>query len=104
MTDLAAELIGDREIETVVTGIRPGEKIHEILISEEEATRTVGPRRATSPSVRCSRSWPIPSTNRRALERRLQLGEQHHGARRAGRFPAAQDPGSDRPADGGTAR
>jgi FlaA1/EpsC-like NDP-sugar epimerase len=41
MTDLAAHLIGDRAIETVVTGIRPGEKIHEILVSEEEATRTV---------------------------------------------------------------
>jgi FlaA1/EpsC-like NDP-sugar epimerase len=41
MTDLAAQLIGDRQIETIVTGIRPGEKIHEILISEEEATRTV---------------------------------------------------------------
>lgn len=41
MTDLAAQLIGDRAIETVITGIRPGEKIHEILISEEEATRTV---------------------------------------------------------------
>ncbi|HEX7950081.1 MAG TPA: polysaccharide biosynthesis protein [Candidatus Limnocylindrales bacterium] len=41
MTDLAAELIGDRDIATVITGIRPGEKIHEILISEEEATRTV---------------------------------------------------------------
>ena len=41
MTDLAAELIGNRKIETVITGIRPGEKIHEILISEEEATRTV---------------------------------------------------------------
>lgn len=41
MTDLAAHLIGDRDIETVVTGIRPGEKIHEILVSEEEATRTV---------------------------------------------------------------
>jgi FlaA1/EpsC-like NDP-sugar epimerase len=41
MTDLAACLIGDRDIETVVTGIRPGEKIHEILLSEEEATRTV---------------------------------------------------------------
>jgi UDP-glucose 4-epimerase len=41
MTDLAAYLIGDRPIETVVTGIRPGEKIHEILLSEEEATRTV---------------------------------------------------------------
>jgi FlaA1/EpsC-like NDP-sugar epimerase len=41
MTDLAAHLIGDRDIETVITGIRPGEKIHEILISEEEATRTI---------------------------------------------------------------
>jgi FlaA1/EpsC-like NDP-sugar epimerase len=41
MTDLAAHLIGDRNIATVVTGIRPGEKIHEILVSEEEATRTV---------------------------------------------------------------
>jgi FlaA1/EpsC-like NDP-sugar epimerase len=41
MTDLATELIGGRPIDTVVTGIRPGEKIHEILISEEEATRTV---------------------------------------------------------------
>ncbi|MDP2232122.1 MAG: polysaccharide biosynthesis protein [Actinomycetota bacterium] len=41
MTDLAAYLIGERDIETVVTGIRPGEKIHEILLSEEEATRTI---------------------------------------------------------------
>ena len=41
MTDLAAYLIGDRDIETRITGIRPGEKIHEILLSEEEATRTV---------------------------------------------------------------
>jgi FlaA1/EpsC-like NDP-sugar epimerase len=41
MLDLATQLIGDRHIETVVSGIRPGEKIHEILISDEEATRTV---------------------------------------------------------------
>jgi FlaA1/EpsC-like NDP-sugar epimerase len=41
MTDLAAALIGDRPIQTVVTGIRPGEKVHEILVSEEEGTRTV---------------------------------------------------------------
>jgi UDP-glucose 4-epimerase len=40
MTDLAAFLIGDRDISTVFTGIRPGEKIHEILVSEEEAQRT----------------------------------------------------------------
>jgi UDP-glucose 4-epimerase len=41
VTDVAASLIGDREIETVFTGIRPGEKIHEILVSEEESFRTV---------------------------------------------------------------
>jgi FlaA1/EpsC-like NDP-sugar epimerase len=37
--NIARALIGDRQIETVVTGIRPGEKIHEILVSEEEANR-----------------------------------------------------------------
>jgi UDP-glucose 4-epimerase len=41
MTDLATVLIGDRPIEVVTTGIRPGEKVHEILVSEEEASRTV---------------------------------------------------------------
>lgn len=40
VTDVAAAMIGDRPIETVITGIRPGEKIHEILISEEESFRT----------------------------------------------------------------
>jgi UDP-glucose 4-epimerase len=40
ITDVAAVLIGDRKIETRVTGIRPGEKVHEILVSEEEAGRT----------------------------------------------------------------
>ena len=38
--DVAAVLIGDLPIETIFTGIRPGEKIHEILVSEEEAYRT----------------------------------------------------------------
>lgn len=42
VTDVAAALVGDREIETRVTGIRPGEKVHEILVSEEEAYRTIG--------------------------------------------------------------
>ena len=39
--DIAAALVGERKIETIVTGIRPGEKVHEILVSEEEAYRTV---------------------------------------------------------------
>lgn len=41
MIDVAAALIGDRDIEIEYTGIRPGEKIHEVLVSEEEAPRTV---------------------------------------------------------------
>ena len=39
--DVAKVLIGDRPIKMVVTGIRPGEKIHEIMVSDEEANRTV---------------------------------------------------------------
>lgn len=38
--DVARALIGDRSIEIQITGIRPGEKVHEILISEEEGHRT----------------------------------------------------------------
>lgn len=41
VVDLAAALIGGRPIQTVITGIRPGEKLHEILISEEEGNRSV---------------------------------------------------------------
>jgi FlaA1/EpsC-like NDP-sugar epimerase len=41
VVDIATALIGDRPVEQVVTGIRPGEKIHEILVSDEEAHRTV---------------------------------------------------------------
>jgi UDP-glucose 4-epimerase len=41
ITDVATALIGDRPIRQVTTGIRPGEKIHEIMVSEEEAYRTV---------------------------------------------------------------
>ncbi|TMC55515.1 MAG: NAD-dependent epimerase/dehydratase family protein [Chloroflexi bacterium] len=39
--DLARVLIGDRGIRIEVVGIRPGEKVHEILVSEEECHRTV---------------------------------------------------------------
>ena len=34
-------LIGGRDIPIVFTGIRPGEKIHEIMVSEEECHRTI---------------------------------------------------------------
>jgi UDP-glucose 4-epimerase len=41
VVDIAHALIGERPIKTVVTGIRPGEKIHEILVSDEESHLTV---------------------------------------------------------------
>jgi UDP-glucose 4-epimerase len=39
VVDIAAVLIGGRAIETHVIGIRPGEKVHEIMVSEEEIHR-----------------------------------------------------------------
>ena len=39
--DLAEVMIRERNIDIEFTGIRPGEKIHEILISEEEIPRTI---------------------------------------------------------------
>jgi FlaA1/EpsC-like NDP-sugar epimerase len=41
VTTLADALIDGRDVPVEVTGIRPGEKVHEILVSEEEAPRTV---------------------------------------------------------------
>ncbi len=40
IVDVAKALIGDRDVETLITGIRPGEKVHEIMVSDEEAWRT----------------------------------------------------------------
>jgi UDP-glucose 4-epimerase len=40
VVDIAKALIGDLEIELKIVGIRPGEKIHEIMVSEEEGYRT----------------------------------------------------------------
>lgn len=40
IVDLARAMMGDEELPIVFTGIRPGEKIHEIMVSEEECYRT----------------------------------------------------------------
>ena len=40
ITELAKVLMADRRLPLIYTGIRPGEKVHEILVSEEEAGRT----------------------------------------------------------------
>lgn len=39
--NIAKALIGSRGIQTQVVGIRPGEKMHEIMVSEEEANHCV---------------------------------------------------------------
>ena len=41
LVNVAQALIGDMPIEVKIVGIRPGENIHEILVSEEEAHRTI---------------------------------------------------------------
>lgn len=41
VTDIAHVLIGRRRVDVKFIGIRPGEKIHEIMVSQEEAYRTV---------------------------------------------------------------
>ncbi len=40
IADVAAALIEERPIAIEITGIRPGEKVHEILVSDEEAWHT----------------------------------------------------------------
>ena len=51
--DIARVLIGERDIEIQETGVRPGEKTHEILVSLEEASRTFsrGDYYVISPSI-----------------------------------------------------
>jgi len=39
--NIAKAIIGDRDIEIKINGIRPGEKIHEIMVSEEEINHTI---------------------------------------------------------------
>jgi UDP-glucose 4-epimerase len=39
--NIAKALIGDRSVDIQIIGIRPGEKMHEILISEEEANHCI---------------------------------------------------------------
>jgi UDP-glucose 4-epimerase len=40
VVDIASTLMNGKQVPIVYTGIRPGEKIHEILVSEEECYRT----------------------------------------------------------------
>jgi len=40
IVDIARALMGENDLPIVFTGIRPGEKVHEIMVSEEECFRT----------------------------------------------------------------
>ena len=41
IVDVVAALIGKNKIEVKETGVRPGEKLHEVLVSQEESLRTI---------------------------------------------------------------
>ena len=41
IVDLAKAIMGEKEVPITFTGIRPGEKVHEIMVSEEECYRTI---------------------------------------------------------------
>lgn len=41
IVDVATALMGEKELPILYSGIRPGEKVHEIMVSEEECFRTV---------------------------------------------------------------
>ena len=41
IVDLAKAIMGEKELPIKFTGIRPGEKVHEIMVSEEECYRTI---------------------------------------------------------------
>ncbi|PYS90049.1 MAG: polysaccharide biosynthesis protein [Acidobacteria bacterium] len=41
ISDVAKALMGDKDVPITYTGIRPGEKVHEIMVSEEECFRTI---------------------------------------------------------------
>ena len=41
IVDVVNALVGKKKIEVKETGIRPGEKLHEVLVSQEESLRTI---------------------------------------------------------------
>ena len=41
IVDIVNALVGKKKIEVKETGVRPGEKLHEVLVSQEEALRTL---------------------------------------------------------------
>lgn len=76
VANIARALIGDRSIDIEITGIRPGEKMHEILVSDEEAFR----------SVRKGAYYVIKS-----MLPELQLGRKQEDSALSGEFSSADN-------------
>ncbi len=70
MVDIAEVLINGRDISIDHVGIRPGEKVHEIMVSEEECYRTI---ERDGYYVIC----PVLPELRRAPIRQLALNEEY---------------------------
>jgi FlaA1/EpsC-like NDP-sugar epimerase len=80
IVDVAAAMIGDRRIETKFIGMRPGEKVHEILISEEEAPRTIARNghyviRPMLPEIRSDHTYETPLTQEYSSADHVQSAE-----------------------------
>jgi FlaA1/EpsC-like NDP-sugar epimerase len=94
--DVAALLVGDRPIEITVTGVRPGEKVHEVLVSEDECHRTVrsGSRfiiQPTVPELRSDRPGQLPLAREfSSADRLLSLDELKELLARHGLLDAAR--------------
>jgi FlaA1/EpsC-like NDP-sugar epimerase len=73
--NVARALIGDRGMEIRVTGIRPGEKLHEIMVSDEEAHHCVrrGDYYAIQPML--PELQPLPLNGTGALGRELSSAD-----------------------------
>jgi FlaA1/EpsC-like NDP-sugar epimerase len=72
---IARALIGDRNIAIEIVGIRPGEKIHEILISEEEANHSVERRKYYAILPMLPELRDPKSTEPNALDREFSSGD-----------------------------
>jgi len=88
ITTVAQALIGARPIQMVEVGVRPGEKVHEILVAEDEVSRTtsrdgyyvvrpplpeIGERRVSEPAIKCEYSSKSDVMN---LEQTLDVLKQ----------------------------
>jgi UDP-glucose 4-epimerase len=74
VVDIAHALVGDRDVEVRFTGVRPGERTHEVLVSDDECAR----------AFRRGRAWVI-----RPLLPSLAAGDGDDPAARLEAFPRA---------------